>query len=148
MAIITLRLLISCKPLIPLLTIIKWIHTIHGDQVKAFTFRKWFRTMFFVDQTRSNAGHFSNVRSANDASPRHAKAWTYRRRFNAPCPSPFEDHKIARRRFLVPDNCGKESTRAFLLFLEQQGLIESAAAIEWKAILAGRHFSQIRFPPD
>jgi hypothetical protein len=40
------------------------------------------------------------------------------------------------------------STRAFLLFLEQQGLIESAAGIERKAILAGRHFSQIRFPPD
>ncbi|MEA3125051.1 MAG: hypothetical protein QOD67_2070 [Caballeronia sp.] len=60
----------------------------------------------------------------------------------------FEGHKIARASFLVPDNCRKVSTRAFLLFLEQQGLIESAAGIERKAILAGRHFSQIRFPPE
>jgi len=60
----------------------------------------------------------------------------------------FEDHKIARASFLIPDNCRKVSTRAFLLFLEQKGLIESAAGIERKAILAGRHFSQIRFPPD
>ncbi|MDP2822759.1 MAG: hypothetical protein Q8O52_08800 [Sulfuritalea sp.] len=31
----------------------------------------------------------------------------------------FEDHKIARASFLVPDNCRKVSTRAFLIFLEQ-----------------------------
>jgi hypothetical protein len=60
----------------------------------------------------------------------------------------FEDHKIARASFLVPDNCRKVSTRAYLMFLEQRGLIDSAAQIERKAILAGRHFSQIRFPPD
>lgn len=60
----------------------------------------------------------------------------------------FEDHKIARASFLLPDNCRKVSTRAFLLFLEQQGLIESAADVERRAILAGRQFSQIRFPPD
>jgi hypothetical protein len=60
----------------------------------------------------------------------------------------FEDHKIARASFLLPDNCRKVSTRAFLMFLEQQGLIESATAIERRAILAGRQFSQIRFPPD
>lgn len=59
----------------------------------------------------------------------------------------FEDHKIARASFLLPDNCRKVSTRAFLLFLEQQGSIESAAEIERRAILAGRQFSQIRFPP-
>jgi hypothetical protein len=59
----------------------------------------------------------------------------------------FEDHKIARASFLLPDNCRKISTRAFLLFLEQQGLIESAADGERRAILAGRQFSQIRFPP-
>lgn len=58
----------------------------------------------------------------------------------------FEDHKIARASFLVPDNCRKVSTRAFLLFLEQRGLIESAAEIERNAILAGRQFSQLRFP--
>jgi hypothetical protein len=60
----------------------------------------------------------------------------------------FEDHKIARASFLLPDNCRKVSTRAFLLFLEQQDLIESAAEIERRAILAGRQFSKIRFPPD
>jgi len=60
----------------------------------------------------------------------------------------FEDHKIARASFLLPDNCRKVSTRAFLLFLEQQGLIESAADIERRAIQAGRHFSRIRFPPE
>lgn len=60
----------------------------------------------------------------------------------------FEDHKIARASFLLPDNCRKISTRAFLLFLEQQGLIESAADVERRAILARRQFSQIRFPPE
>jgi hypothetical protein len=59
----------------------------------------------------------------------------------------FEDHKIARTSFLVPDNCRKVSTRAFLLFLEQKGWLESAAEIERRAILAGRAFSTLRFPP-
>jgi len=59
----------------------------------------------------------------------------------------FEDHKIARASFLVPDNCRKVSTRAFLLFLEQKGWLESATEIERKAIQAGRAFSSLRFPP-
>ena len=59
----------------------------------------------------------------------------------------FEDHKIARASFLLPDNCRKVSTRAFLLFLEQRTLIASAADVERRAIRAGRHFSQLRFPP-
>jgi len=59
----------------------------------------------------------------------------------------FEDHRIARASFLVPDNCRKISTRAFLLFLQQKGWIESAAAIERRAIQAGRAFSPLRFPP-
>ena len=62
----------------------------------------------------------------------------------------FEDHKIARASFIVPDNCRKISTRAFLLFLEQKGLLDSsmsAADIERKAIHAGRAFSSLRFPP-
>jgi hypothetical protein len=58
----------------------------------------------------------------------------------------FEDHRIARASFMLPDNCRKISTRAFLLFLEQKGWIESAAAIERRAIQAGRAFSQVRFP--
>jgi hypothetical protein len=59
----------------------------------------------------------------------------------------FEDHKIARTSFLVPDNCRKVSTRAFLLFLEQKGWLASASEIERMAILAGRAFSSLRFPP-
>lgn len=59
----------------------------------------------------------------------------------------FEDHKIARASFLVPDNCRKVSTRAFLTFLEQKGWLASAAEIERKAIQAGRAFSSLRFPP-
>lgn len=59
----------------------------------------------------------------------------------------FEDHKIARASFLLPDNCRKVSTRAFLMFLEQKGWLDSAAEVERKAILSGRNFSQLRFPP-
>lgn len=59
----------------------------------------------------------------------------------------FEDHKVARASFVLPEDCHKISTRAFLLFLEQKGLLESAAAIERRAIQAGRAFSSIRFPP-
>ncbi|MCE1182146.1 MAG: hypothetical protein LWW81_07550 [Rhodocyclales bacterium] len=59
----------------------------------------------------------------------------------------FEDHKIARASFVVPDNCRKVSTRAFLLFLEQKGWLASATEIERKAIAAGRVFSNLRFPP-
>jgi hypothetical protein len=59
----------------------------------------------------------------------------------------FEDHKIARASFVVPDNCRKVSTRAFLLFLEQKGWLSSAVEIERKAIHAGRAFSNLRFPP-
>ncbi len=60
----------------------------------------------------------------------------------------FEDHKIARASFLLPDNCRKISTRAYLLFLEQQSWLESAADIERRAIQAGRSFSKLRFPPE
>lgn len=59
----------------------------------------------------------------------------------------FEDHKIARASFMVPDNCRKISPRAFLIFLEQKGLIDSAAEIERRAVQAGRAFSTLRFPP-
>jgi hypothetical protein len=59
----------------------------------------------------------------------------------------FEDHKIARASFLVPENCRKISTRAYLQFLEGRGKIDSATAIERAAIAAGRQFSQLRFPP-
>ena len=57
----------------------------------------------------------------------------------------FEDHKIARASFLLPSNARKVSTRAFLQFLEALGRIESGAAIERRAVSAGRAFSQIHF---
>lgn len=59
----------------------------------------------------------------------------------------FEDHKIARASFLVPEHCRKISTRAFLLFLEQKGWISSAVEVERRVVLAGREFSRLRFPP-
>ena len=59
----------------------------------------------------------------------------------------FEDHKIARAGFLLPDNCRKISTRAWLLFLEAKGWIDSAAEVERTAIANGRSFSRLRFPP-
>ena len=59
----------------------------------------------------------------------------------------FEDHKIARTTFLVPDNCRKVSTRAWLQFLEGKGWIDSAMAIERAAVANGRAFSSLRFPP-
>jgi hypothetical protein len=59
----------------------------------------------------------------------------------------FEDHKIARASFLLPNNCRKISTRAWLLFLEGKGWIVSAAEIERAAIANGRNFSRLRFPP-
>lgn len=60
----------------------------------------------------------------------------------------FEDHKIARASFLLPDNCRKISTHAWLLFLEGKGWIDSAAEIERAAITSGRNFSRLRFPPE
>lgn len=59
----------------------------------------------------------------------------------------FEDHKIARAGFVLPAGCQKVSTRAFLLFLEQQGFIASATEVQARATRAGRAFSQLRFPP-
>lgn len=59
----------------------------------------------------------------------------------------FEDHKIARATFLLPHCCRKVSTRAFLLFLEQEKLIPSSVEIERRAIAAGRQFSLVKFPP-
>ena len=53
----------------------------------------------------------------------------------------FEDHKIARTGFVLPEGCRKVSTRAFLMFLEAHGWIDSASEIERKAVLAGQSFS-------
>lgn len=59
----------------------------------------------------------------------------------------FEDHKIARASFHLPTNVRRVSTRAFLIFLEEKGWIDSAAAIEQRSILNGRNFSRLHFPP-
>ncbi len=59
----------------------------------------------------------------------------------------FEDHKVARASFVLPENCRKVSTRAFLQFLEEKAWLPSAAEIERRAIQAGRAFSSLRFPP-
>jgi hypothetical protein len=58
----------------------------------------------------------------------------------------FEDHKIARTSFHLPDGTLRVSTRAFLLFLEERGWLTSAAEVEHAAIHAGREFSRLRFP--
>ena len=58
----------------------------------------------------------------------------------------FEDHRIASANFYVPEDCLKVSTRAFLAFLQDNGWITSASDIERRAVLAGRQFSQLRFP--
>ena len=58
----------------------------------------------------------------------------------------FEDHKIARAGFHLPDGVHRISTRAYLSFLEEKGWIASAEAIERLAVHKGRNFSQIRFP--
>ena len=58
----------------------------------------------------------------------------------------FEDHKLARSGFVLPDNCLKVSTRAWLDFLEQTGRIDSAARVERRAIENGRAFSALHYP--
>lgn len=58
----------------------------------------------------------------------------------------FEDHKIARTSFHLPEGTLRVSTRAFLLFLEEKGWLASATEVEQAAIRAGREFSRLRFP--
>jgi hypothetical protein len=58
----------------------------------------------------------------------------------------FEDHKIARAGFYMPEGSLRVSARAFLGFLEEKGWLASAAEVERAAVQAGRQFSQLRFP--
>ena len=58
----------------------------------------------------------------------------------------FEDHKIASAGFHLPQGTLRVSTRAFLLFLQQRGWLDSAAAVEQQAAAAGRRFSALRLP--
>lgn len=101
--------------------------------------------------------HFQKIHASGSAAPKKSNLGEFAIQeamndFALMAPPPtgvflFEDHKIARASFLLPNNCRKVSTRAFLLFLEQKGWLESAAEIERKAIINGRNFSQLRFPP-
>ncbi|MBI3713298.1 MAG: hypothetical protein HY253_10095 [Burkholderiales bacterium] len=102
--------------------------------------------------------HFQQTQASGATPPRKANLGEFAiqeamNNFALMSPPPtavflFEDHKIARASFLLPDNCRKVSTRSFLQFLEQKQWIRSAAEIERKAILNGRLFSQLRFPPE
>ena len=86
---------------------------------------------------KANLGEFANQETMNQmalAQPAQTGVFL------------FEDHRIARASFLLPPQCRKVSTRAFLIFLEERGWIASAAAIERQAVLAGRAFSAMRFP--
>ena len=57
-------------------------------------------------------------------------------------------HELTRNQTPTSQSIGAwTSTRAFLIFLEQKGWLPSAAEIERKAILNGRNFSRLRFPP-
>jgi hypothetical protein len=102
------------------------------------TFQHYQRTLAATVPRKSNLGELAIQEAMNDfALEQPPKTGVFL----------FEDHKIARAGFLVPDNCRKVSTRAFLIFLEQKGWLESATGIERKALQAGRSFSSLRFPP-
>lgn len=58
----------------------------------------------------------------------------------------FEDHRIAGTSYHLPPGTLRVSTRAFLLFLQDKGWLASAADVERQAVIAGRRFSQLRFP--
>ena len=60
----------------------------------------------------------------------------------------FEDHRLARTGFVLPDGCSKATTRAWLRFLERSGRIASAVEVERRALAAGRAFSALRFPDE
>jgi hypothetical protein len=101
--------------------------------------------------------HFRRTQASSTATPRKSNLGEFAIQeamndFALLSPPPtgvflFEDHNIARTSFLLPDNCRKVSTRAFLIFLEQKGWLESAATVERNTVQNGRNFSQLRFPP-
>jgi hypothetical protein len=115
-----------------------WVRDNAVQLVETKMYRHYMQSDTAAPARKSNLGELAVQQAMNDFGLAEGRTGVFL----------FEDHKIARASFLLADNCRKVSTRAFLLFLEQQGLVESAAGIERKAILAGRHFSQIRFPPD
>lgn len=119
-------------------TLAKWAKSKKLTVVHTKTFQHYQQTLRGEASRKSNLGELAIQETMNDfALEQPPKA----------CVFLFEDHKIARASFLVPDNCRKVSTRAFLIFLEEKGWLESAAEVERCALRAGRAFSGLRFPP-
>jgi hypothetical protein len=113
----------------------KWVKSHKLPVVPTKTFQHYQQT---ATSRKSNLGELAVQEAMNDfALKQPPKTGVFL----------FEDHKIARASFHVPDNCRKVSTRAFLIFLEGKGWLESAAEVERRALLAGRAFSSLRFPP-
>lgn len=118
----------------------QWVESANLSVRTTKTFQHYQRTLAAgtVGPRKSNLGELAIQEAMNDfALEQPPKTGVFL----------FEDHKIARTSFLVPDNCRKVSTRAFLIFLEQKGWLESATEVERKALQAGRSFSNLRFPP-
>lgn len=116
----------------------KWAKSKKLPVVSTKTFQHCQQTLGGAVSRKSNLGELANQEAMNGFALEHPpKTGVFL----------FEDHKIARASFLVPDNCRKVSTRAFLIFLEEKGWIDSAADVERRALLAGRTFSSLRFPP-
>ena len=116
-----------------------WVkaNKLHVMPTRTFSHFRLLQSRSSVATRKSNLGELAIQEAMNDfalAEPQPSGVFL------------FEDHKIARASFLLPDNCRKVSTRAFLVFLEQKGWLESAVAVERKAILNGRNFSKLRFP--
>lgn len=115
----------------------KWAKSKKLPVVSTKTFQHYQQTLGGAVSRKSNLGELAIQEAMNGFALEHPpRAGVFL----------FEDHKIARASFLVPDNSRKVSTRAFLIFLEEKGWIDSAADVERRALLAGRTFSSLRFP--
>lgn len=130
-------------------------HTPTSEAIAAFIDEQRL-TIIATDIGQRYQQHLANTSTGHDSSLRKAglgelatQEYMIRLGLEEP-PLPavflFEDYKIARRGFHLPDTAQRVSTRAFLLFLEEKGLIGSAANVERDALQNGRRFSQIRFP--
>jgi hypothetical protein len=116
----------------------RWVESNKLPVVPTKTFQHYRQTQAVAAQRKSNLGELAIQETMNGfALEQPPKTGVFL----------FEDHKNARASFFLPDNCRKVSTRAFLIFLEDNGWIDSAAEIERRALQAGRAFSGLRFPP-
>jgi hypothetical protein len=115
----------------------KWAKSKMLPVVSTKTFQHYQRMRTEMAPRKANLGELAIQEAMNDFALEQPPKT---------CVFLFEDHKIARASFLVPDTCRKISTRAFLIFLEQKAWLESAADVERRALLAGRAFSSLRFP--